>query len=57
MLWICNVCTTAYSVGAPACPHCGGDDHVDEDVVVEVPTESEPESAAEVVKAKSSKGS
>ncbi len=22
-LWGCADCTTAYSVGAPACPHCG----------------------------------
>jgi len=30
MLWVCQACTTAYSVGAPACPQCGADDHVDE---------------------------
>jgi rRNA maturation protein Nop10 len=23
-LLICLKCTTAYTVGAPACPHCGG---------------------------------
>lgn len=23
MLWHCTACTTAYSVDAPACPHCG----------------------------------
>lgn len=23
MLWICNGCTTLYSVDASACPHCG----------------------------------
>ena len=23
MHWVCVSCTTAYSVGAPACPHCG----------------------------------
>lgn len=23
MLWICRACTTAFSVGAPKCPHCG----------------------------------
>lgn len=27
MLWICNDCTTAYSVDAPRCPHCGATDH------------------------------
>ena len=30
MLWICQACTTAYSVGAPGCPQCGADDHADE---------------------------
>lgn len=29
-LWICKACTTAYSVGAPACPHCGGRKHVEQ---------------------------
>ena len=24
MLWICQGCTAAFSVGAPKCPHCGG---------------------------------
>jgi hypothetical protein len=27
MLWICTGCTTAYSVDAPCCPHCGGTEH------------------------------
>lgn len=26
MLWVCDDCTTAYSVGAPRCPHCGSED-------------------------------
>jgi len=30
MLWICTACTTAYSVGAPKCPHCGGRDYVEQ---------------------------
>lgn len=25
-LWVCDDCTTAYSVGAPACPACGSKD-------------------------------
>ena len=27
MLWICDNCTTAYSPGAPRCPHCGATDY------------------------------
>lgn len=27
MLWICQSCTTAYSVGAPRCPHCGCEEY------------------------------
>ncbi len=23
-LWVCEKCTTKYSVGAPQCPQCGG---------------------------------
>lgn len=30
MLWICDACTTAYSVGAPACPHCGETDYTEQ---------------------------
>jgi RNA polymerase subunit RPABC4/transcription elongation factor Spt4 len=30
MLQICAECTTAYSVGARACPHCGSTDWVDQ---------------------------
>lgn len=26
----CTNCTTAYSVGAPRCPHCGSTDHTDD---------------------------
>ena len=26
-LWHCTACTTAYSVGAPCCPHCGSTEH------------------------------
>ena len=26
-LWICEKCRTAYSVDAPACPHCGSSDY------------------------------
>jgi len=32
-LWICSGpegCGTAYAVDAPACPHCGGTEHVDD---------------------------
>ncbi len=42
MLWICKGCTAAYSVGAPACPQCGADDHFDEGAAVIAP-EPEPE--------------
>lgn len=44
MLWICLGCSAAYSVGAPRCPQCGGDDHVDqggEPPVADVVAESE----------------
>lgn len=34
MLWICLGCTAAYSVGAPCCPQCGKDEHVDEGTAV-----------------------
>jgi len=27
MLWICQACTTAYSVDAPRCPQCGSTDY------------------------------
>lgn len=30
-LWRCTGCTTRYSVGAPACPHCGATDYIDDD--------------------------
>jgi hypothetical protein len=29
-LWVCAACTTAYSVGAPRCPHCAGTDYFEE---------------------------
>lgn len=30
MLVICDKCTTAYTPGAPRCPHCGSADHHDQ---------------------------
>lgn len=30
MLWICTHCTTAYSVEAPRCPHCGSTAYVEQ---------------------------
>jgi hypothetical protein len=30
MLWICEDCTTAYSVGALSCPNCGSLRHHDQ---------------------------
>ena len=30
MTWVCLDCSTAYSVGAPLCPHCGSERHADE---------------------------
>ncbi|HEX5996146.1 MAG TPA: SAP domain-containing protein, partial [Jiangellales bacterium] len=30
MLWICLQCTTAYSVGADGCPHCGSHEYAEE---------------------------
>lgn len=30
MLWICKSCGTAYSVGAPKCPHDGATEYVEE---------------------------
>lgn len=44
MLWICNDCTTAYSVDAPRCPHCGSTDYVEEGAVLL----DEPEPVEEV---------
>lgn len=32
MLWNCSDCTTAYSVGAPCCPHCGSTNHTEDSV-------------------------
>lgn len=29
MLWHCLACTTAYAVGLPACPQCGGTEYVE----------------------------
>lgn len=29
-LWHCSACTTAYSVGAPRCPHCGSTDYLED---------------------------
>lgn len=29
-LWVCLDCTTAFSVGAPRCPHCGSERHAEE---------------------------
>lgn len=29
-LIICLKCTTAYTVGAPGCPHCGSKKHVEQ---------------------------
>ncbi|GGR61426.1 hypothetical protein GCM10010251_92810 [Streptomyces aurantiogriseus] len=28
--WLCTVCSTVFSVGAPCCPHCGSTKHVEE---------------------------
>lgn len=28
-LWTCLACTTRYSVGAPACPHCASTEYTD----------------------------
>lgn len=49
MLWICKGCTAAYSVGAPACPQCGADDHIDEGAAA-TPTEGTA-TAADAVEA------
>lgn len=44
-LWHCTKCTAAYSVGAPACPQCGGTDHTDDAVPQAVDAEQGPELA------------
>ena len=31
-LWTCTACTTAYAVGAPRCPHCRSEEHVEEGI-------------------------
>lgn len=36
MTWICFDCSTIYSVGAPACPHCGSIDYVEEGDVAKI---------------------
>jgi hypothetical protein len=28
--WLCTVCSTVFSVGAPCCPHCGSTKHVEQ---------------------------
>ena len=28
--WVCNKCTTLYTVGAPQCPHCGTKAHTEQ---------------------------
>jgi len=33
-LWACRGCPAKYSVGAPACPHCGSTDHYEEGSVM-----------------------
>jgi RNA polymerase subunit RPABC4/transcription elongation factor Spt4 len=33
-LWACRSCTTRFSVGAPACPHCGSLEHYEEGSVM-----------------------
>lgn len=53
MLWICNPCTSAYSVDAPRCPECGADDHIDEGTVLVEPAAVEPE--VKLAKAKPAK--
>ncbi len=30
MGWVCNKCTTLYTVGAPQCPNCGTKAHHDQ---------------------------
>ena len=57
-LWVCAGCTTAYSVGAPRCPHCSSTERSDNDVPkisaalgatnAGLPIEPEPESAEAV---------
>lgn len=32
MLWVCAECSSAYSVGAPRCPHCSSTERRDGDV-------------------------
>lgn len=64
MTWTCSDCTTAYSVGAPRCPHCGSTNHT-EDPMGKItaaggPTDSttelvDVEPAEKPVKAKSKK--
>jgi hypothetical protein len=29
-LWVCSGCSTRYAPGSPACPHCGGAEHIEE---------------------------
>jgi hypothetical protein len=44
-LLVCLKCTTRYSVGAPACPHCGGKKSVEQgskgDPALAAPAENE----------------
>ena len=57
-LWVCAGCTTAYSVGAPRCPHCSSTERSDNDVPkisvtlgatnAGLPVEPEPEPAEAV---------
>lgn len=43
-LWTCGACTAAYSVGAPACPHCGGTEY-QEDAMPKISAGAGPTSA------------
>lgn len=46
MLWICDACTSRYSVGAPRCPECGATAHHDDGAIPEATLDSAPAHSA-----------
>lgn len=48
-LWVCSACSTKFSVGAPACPHCGGLEHEEDGAMPKITRNGGVSNAAEVV--------
>lgn len=46
-LRVCDGCSTAYAVGLPVCPHCGGTDHHEEGTMPKITRHGGPTVAGE----------